>query len=547
MKTKQLKELTYVLPLMALPLQAQNERPNIILINIDDLGWTDLACNGSKYYETPNVDQLKANGIWFQEAYAGAANSAPSRACMLTGMNTPRHGMFTVGTSARGGKPGKTKRRLIPIKNKGILDAGIQMLPQVLHDAGYQTAHIGKWHVTEDPTQNGMDYNIAGCHAGSPGSYFAPYAKKIEHLTQGPDGEYLTYRLANEMEKYLRNVDKSKPFFLYYATYAIHEPLQPTPELLAKYEGKTGDQAHNNPKYGAMVESMDQTIGQLMKTLKELHLEENTMIVFTGDNGGVWGTSKQWPLRAGKGCYYEGGIRIPMIIYQKGKFEKGNIDQVYVSQMDLFPTFLDAAHISTEGLLLDGKSLIPVMEGKDNHIGERALYWNFPGYLEGGHAESHDPFWRSTPQAAIRKGDWKLIKFYEWGEVELYNLKEDISEKNNLAKVFPDKAKELLTDLEQWQKETNAPIATELDPLYVVPTGIQNSQKEKGIRISSKKKKIRVDSSADIESILLYNAEGSLVAESNATEVNLGNYPAGTYIVKVKAQGTEKTEKIVLE
>ena len=474
MKTHQLKGIQLALPLLALPLQAQNERPNIILINIDDLGWTDLSCNGSTYYETPNIDELKANGIWFQQAYAGAANSAPSRACMLTGMNTPRHGMFTVGTAARGNK---ANRKLIPIQNKTILDAGIQMLPQVLRDAGYQTAHIGKWHITTDPTQNGMDYNIAGCHAGNPGTYFAPYAKKIEHLTQGPDGEYLTYRLGHEMEKYIRNVDKSRPFFLYYATYAIHEPLQPTKELLTKYKGKVGDEAHNNPKYGALVESMDQTIGQLMRTLNELHLEENTMIVFTGDNGGVWNTSKQWPLRAGKGCYYEGGIRIPFIIYQKGKYEKGHIDQVAVSQLDLFPTFLDAAHLPTEGLLLDGKSLIPLMEGKTKELAERPLYWNFPGYLEGGHAESHDPIFRSTPQAAIRKGDWKLLKFYECGEVELYNLKDDISERRELSTVFPEKAQELLADLEKWQKETNAPIATESNPFYQEPTDVSKITK----------------------------------------------------------------------
>ena len=464
MKKNKLLGMQYVLPLLALPLQAQNERPNIILINIDDLGWTDLACNGSKYYETPNVDELKENGVWFHQAYAGAANSAPSRACMLTGMNTPRHGMFTVDTSERGKK---TQRQLIPIPNKTILDAGVQMLPQVLHDAGYQTAHIGKWHVTEDPAENGIDYNIAGCHAGNPGHYFAPYAKKLEHLTQGPDGEYLTYRLADEMEKYIRNIDKSRPFFLYYATYAVHAPLQPTRELYEKYKKKVGDDAHNNPKYAGLVESMDQTIGQLMRTLRELHLEENTMIVFTGDNGGVWSTSKQWPLRAGKGSYYEGGIRIPLIIYQKGKYEKGYIDDVAVSQMDLFPTFLDAANISAKGLVLDGKSLLPVLKGKKKEVVKRALYWNFPGYLEGGNIETHDRVFRSTPQAVIRKGDWKLLKFYEGGEVELYNLKDDISEKNELSKKLPGKAKELLKDLEKWQTSTNAPIATERNPSYI--------------------------------------------------------------------------------
>ena len=479
------KKWQYALPFLALPLQAQNEKPNIILINIDDLGWADLSGNGSPYYETPNIDRLKSQGIWFQQAYAGAANSAPSRACMLTGMNTPRHGIFTVGTSARGKN---TQRKFIPAKNQSVLKPGIQILPQVLRNAGYQTASIGKWHVTENPSENGVDYNIAGCHAGNPGTYYAPYAPKIKHLSQGQKGEHLNYRLGDEAVKYLKNVDKSKPFFLYYATYAVHTPLQPPKDLVPKYEQKQGTAAHSNAKYAALIESMDYTVGQVLQAVKDLGIEENTLIAFTTDNGGVYDISRQWPLRAGKGAFYEGGIRIPMVIYQKGKYENKCIDNVAVSQMDLFPTFLEAAHIKSDGLVLDGRSLLPTINGNTRDLAQRPLFWNFPGYLEGGNQETHDRTFRSTPQAVIRKGDWKLIKFYEDNQVELYNIHDDISEKKNLADTHPQMVKELQDELEIWQKETNAPVVKELNPDYTGTTGIQKARKgKKNVNIKRKR------------------------------------------------------------
>ena len=462
MKNDKLIHVSTAFSLAALPLCAfADERPNIILINIDDMGWTDMSNNGSKYYETPCIDQLRADGVWFQEAYAGAANSAPSRACMLTGMNTPRHGMFTVGSAARGKS---TRRQLIPIENRTSLEDGIQMLPEVLKAAGYQTAHIGKWHVTGNPEKNGMEYNIGGNHAGHPKSYFPPY--RNADIKDGPQGEYLIDRLGNEAVKYLQQVDRNRPFFLYYATYAIHAPLQAPKVMEKKYKNKPSTQAHFNPTYAAMVEATDRTIGQILDQVKQMGIEENTLIVFTTDNGGVYKFSRQWPLRAGKGSFYEGGIRVPMIIYQKGKFEKKEFHHIPVQQMDLFPTFLELANISDDHLILDGNSLVPLMENKEKAFTERPLFWNFPGYLEGGHAESHDPYFRSTPVAVIRKGDWKLIKYYETDEVELFNIREDISEKNNVAQQQPKQVKKLLKELTAWQKDTKAPIATERNPEY---------------------------------------------------------------------------------
>lgn len=452
-----------ILPLYASMLCAQqNIQPNIVLINIDDYGWADMGSNGSKYYETPNIDKLKAAGVWFSEAYAGAPNSAPSRACMLTGMYTPRHGMFTVGDSERGKA---TTRRLVPIGNKRILEDGIQILSQVLKDAGYQTSHIGKWHVTNDPTKNGMDINIAGSHAGHPATYFSPYRNK--NLKDSEKGEFLMDRLGNEAVNYVQNASKEKPFFLYYAPYEVHTPLQAEPHLIDKYKNKKGTKAHNNPVYAAMVEAMDRNVGKVLAEIKALGIENNTLIVFTSDNGGVYNISKQWPLRAGKGSFYEGGIRVPMIVYQKGKYEQREIKHIPVAQLDLFPTFLELADISTKELTLDGKSLVPLLNRKDKAYIERPLFWHFPAYLEQGNAETHDPIFRSTPASVVRKGDWKLIQYYETDAFELFNLRTDISEKKDLSKVEISKTEELKSILSEWKEQVKAPIPTQLNPKYV--------------------------------------------------------------------------------
>lgn len=213
-------------------------QPNIILINIDDLGWADVGYNGSKYYETPNIDKLHRKGITFQYAYAGAANSAPSRACMLTGLNTPRHGVYTVSPATRGKAE---DRKLIPCKNNTSVDESFCLLPEALHAAGYQTCHIGKWHITSDPLKDGMDVNIGGNEAGHPKRYFSPY--KNRNLSDGPEGEYLMDRLATEAVRYINTVSRKRPFFLYYAPYAVHMPLQAKPELIEKYRNKPGTEA----------------------------------------------------------------------------------------------------------------------------------------------------------------------------------------------------------------------------------------------------------------------------------------------------------------
>jgi len=446
---------------LAPSLYAQSaKRPNIVIINVDDFGWTDMSNNGSSYYETPNIDALRRAGVWFGQGYAGAANSGPSRACMLTGMNTPRHGIYTVASSERG----KAKdRKLIPIKNHTVLKPGTQILTQVLHDNGYFTCHIGKWHVSKDPYKCGVDVNIGGNHAGHPKSYFSPYHNA--NLSDGPKGEYLPDRLGREAVNFIANAPLDKPFFLYYATYSVHTPLQAPKDIIAKYKNKKCGTQHNNPIYAAMIEGVDNNIGKVLQMLKERHLEENTLIFFTGDNGGVYDISRQWPLRAGKGSFYEGGIRVPFIIYQKGKFEHREINNSCVSQMDFFPTIMNLLHIDTSKLVLDGKNLLPLLSNQVDKI-DRSLYYHFPAYLENGNSETTDMKFRTRPVSVVRNGDWKLIENYENHEYELYNLKDDLSENKNVKDLYPDVKNKLIDQLEQWKEKVHAPIPNKLNPKY---------------------------------------------------------------------------------
>lgn len=440
---------------------AQSEirsKPNIVLINIDDMGWRDVGFMGSKYYETPNIDKLAAQGMIFTNAYAAAANCAPSRACLMSGQWTPRHGIYTVDNSDRG----KSKdRKLIPTPNLVTLANNIQVIPEILKRNGYTTCHAGKWHLSDDPLQRGFDVNIGGCHAGNPGSYYPPYTNVP--LVAPSDGYYLTNLIMDKTIEFVKSIQK-EPFFLYYAPYAVHTPIQPIKSLLAKYRTKAEWNGQNNAEYATMVGNVDTQIGRLINLLKSSGKLDNTFIIFTSDNGGLYKVTKQWPLRAGKGSIYEGGIREPMFAYWKGKIAAGTKSEVPVTNLDFFPTILGVAGIKTPaGKILDGKSILPVLTGK-GILKERPLFWHFPIYLEGGNKETQDSIFRTRPGTAVRFGDWKLIQYFENNDLELYNLKEDIGEKNNLEKSNPLKLKELLGLLEKWRMETKAPVPTQLNP-----------------------------------------------------------------------------------
>lgn len=443
-------------------------QPNILLINIDDLGWKDLGFMGSTYYETPNIDQLASRGMVFSRGYASAANCAPSRAALFSGQYAPRTGVYTVSNSDRGQS---IHRKLIPTPNTEYLADSILTIAEVLQQHGYKTAHVGKWHLGENPETQGFDINIAGTGAGNPrangmGGYFAPYNNP--HLEEGPEGEYLNDRITSEAISFLQTIDK-QPFFMNYSPYIVHTPIQPKEELKTKYENKQGDRDHTNPGYAAMVETMDQNVGRLVDYLEETGEFENTFIIFTSDNGGLYRVSRQKPLRAGKGAYYEGGIRVPLVIVWPGQVQPGSTSDEPVSNIDFYPTMLEVAGITKpESKILDGVSLLPIFNGK--RLSDRYLYWHFPIYLQaykpGYNPDLPDPYFRTRPGSVILKDSWKLHEYFEDGRVELYNLDTDIGERKNLKQLYPERAEAMHRQLIQWRQRTKAPVPRQQNPEY---------------------------------------------------------------------------------
>ena len=398
-------------------------------------------------------------------AYAAAANCAPSRACLLTGQNTPRHGVYTVNNSDRGNAK---DRKLVPTKNTLFIKESNLTFGSYFKEAGYATASIGKWHISHDPTKHGFDLNIGGYHKGGPynGGYSSPY--KYPNCIVKEKGRFLTDHLTDEAIKFIdESKDKNRPFFLYFPYYAVHSPIEGKKEKVEKYNKLPKSKAHKSAAYAALIESLDENVGRLVDSLKKNGLDENTVVVFTSDNGGVWKTSKQWPLRAGKGAYYEGGIREPFIIKWPKNIKAGQRSDVPVSHLDLFPTMLRMANIDPKDKLFDGVNILPLLTGK-GRIAKRALYWHFPIYLQadGKSDETRDMKFRTRPGSVIRYGNWKLHEYFEDGGLELYNLKDDTGEKNNLAKAYPEMAAKLHKMLKDWRKETKAPVPTKLNPKY---------------------------------------------------------------------------------
>ncbi|MBT8036161.1 MAG: sulfatase [Verrucomicrobiae bacterium] len=435
----------------------QPTKPNILYINADDLGVMDVSFMGDRRYHTPNLKKLASEGMVFTNAYAPAANCAPSRAACLSGQAAPRSGVYTVGNSTRG----HTKtRKLIPTTNKKVLSNDCITLADEMKRSGYVTCQIGKWHVGNDPTKQGIDINIGGWEAGGPRSYFSPY--RNPQLNDGPKGEYLTDRLTHEAIRFLTE-HKNQPFFLYLPYYAVHTPLQARQDLLKKYQGKPGI----DPVYAAMIEGLDENIGRLLKHLQDSGLAKNTVVVFSSDNGGIRNISPQDPWRAGKGSYYEGGIRVPLTIRWPGKIAPGSSCEVPVTGLDLYPTLLDAIGATpASGKTIDGLSLLPLLQ-QSGSIKERALYWHFPIYLQKyGDDDARDSLFRTRPGSVIQFSHWKLHEYFEHGEIELYDLRSDNGERNNLAKKMPEKSRELLKMLNDWRAKLNAPVPTELNPKY---------------------------------------------------------------------------------
>ncbi|MEP3479251.1 MAG: sulfatase [Fuerstiella sp.] len=451
------------------------EKPNFVFFFIDDLGWADVGYQHSEFYETPHIDALAASGTVFTDAYACAPNCAPSRACLLSGLYTPRHGIYTVGDPKRGND---RFRRLEPIKNETVLKDAFETWAEVLDDDGYTLASMGKWHLGADPATQGFDVNVAGKEWGSPsgGGYHSPY--KYPNLVQKQKGEYLTDRLTDEAVKFVED-NKEQPFFLYLTHYAVHTPIQAKEDVTAKYDAKKKGEHQSNAKYAAMVESVDDSVGRVLAKVSELGLSDNTVVVFFSDNGGHEGATSNHPLRGAKGMLYEGGIREPLIVRWPGVTKAGSECDEPVIGVDMYPTFLDIAGITQpDDLLLDGLSLTSVLKDPSTTLNRPALFWHFPAYLQGKGDPEGGPF-RTTPAGAVRMGDWKLIQWFETDRMELYNLENDLSEENDLSNEQPERVQQMLAVMKQWRSEVGAPVPTTANPKYDPNAKKQTRKKRK--------------------------------------------------------------------
>ncbi len=421
--------------------------PNIIVLLVDDLGWTDVGCYGSTFYETPNIDKLARQGLKFTNAYAACNVCSPSRASFLTGKNPAR---LHITDWIQGHE--KPYAKLLPPNWTQFLPLQETTIAEVLKKKNYATASIGKWHLGDDikyyPEHQGFDVNIAGNYLGSPPSYFSPY--HIPRLKNGPKGEYLTDRLTDDALQFIRD-KKDQPFFLYLSYYAVHIPLQGKPEDVAYFKSKRDSNANQkNAVYAAVIKSVDENVGRVTKLIDDLNLSKNTIIFFISDNGGLLGIknhiTSNLPLRGGKGTSYEGGVRVPFIVKWKGRINENTVSDVPIIHTDFFPTVAeltksDISHISN----IDGVSITPVLFGGDK-LKKRELYWHYPHY----HTEG------ATPFSSVRDGDWKLIYFYETGKKELYNLKTDPGELNDVAAKETKIAETLYEKIKSWKRKVGA-------------------------------------------------------------------------------------------
>lgn len=442
--------------------QAWAGMPNIVLIFADDLGWQEPGYAGSDYCETPHLDRLAQQGMVFRHAYAAAGNCAPSRACMLSGQYTPRHHVYAVGSTKRGAVE---RMRMLPVENKGWLPAETVTLGEAMKAAGYATGMFGKCHLTEaeggKSERRGFDVVKVSQHGLNSNDPADP--KGIFSITNAAC-EFIT-------------ANQERPFFAYLPHYAVHSRLQGRQETVEHFREKPLGKKHDNPLLAACLADLDSGVGIVLEKLKELDLEKNTLVLFTSDNGGT--AVSQEPLRGKKGCYYEGGIRVPMIARWPGVVAAGSVCDAPVINLDFFPTFLDIAGAKqTPPATLDGASLVPLLEGKPA-LERPAIFWHFPGYLNTPVPRGRDPEFRTRPVSVIRKGDWKLHLYHEEWQldggraaldtnraVELYNLANDAGERNDQAGNNLEKRDELLNDLLAWIKQTPALLPTQPNPQW---------------------------------------------------------------------------------
>ncbi len=469
---------------------SQPVQPNIVFILIDDMGWRDLGCYGSSFYETPRLDQLAAQGLRFTDAYAACPVCSPTRASILTGRYPARVGITNF-------IPGNAWGKLMGVPYFDRLPRYEVTIAQQLRDAGYRTLHVGKWHCGSDrkhwPDHFGFDVNRAGCGWGMPQhGYFSPY--RIPEFPDGPPGEYLTDRLTDEAITLVREHGpqgsrQGQPFFLHLCHYAVHTPIQVPEHLVAKYQAKaralglddsqalvegehfaclhkkderiTRRQFQSHAGYAAMMENLDTNIGRLLDAIEQLGMSDNTLVVFTSDNGGLstaeGAPTCNKPLLEGKGWIYDGGNRVCLLARWPGVIAPGGVSAEPVTSTDYFPTFLQAAGLPLRpDLHCDGLSLLPVFADPQAGLDRDAIYWHYPHYSNQG----------ESPACSIRARDWKLIEHFEdGGRLELFNLANDISESRNLTEVQPHQRDRLYAMLRAWRKSIEARIP-DINPEY---------------------------------------------------------------------------------
>jgi len=444
----------------ALGSTAAAAKPNIVVIMADDLGWRDLHCYGNAQIDTPCLDRLAAEGMRFTDAYSAAPVCSPTRAAMMTGLAPAR---LRLTNHAPGHPDGFSLAGsdLQEAESVRHLELSYVTIAERLQEAGYATAHIGKWHLSHvarndrsgvaepdlRPERQGFDRNVGGWRRGGPASYFSPY--KNETLRDGKEGEYLPDRLAQEAIAFVTE-SRAGPFFLNWWPYSVHYPLQALEPTIEKYRARKGIK---NPTYAAMIEGMDRAIGRFLAALDDAGLRENTLVVFKSDNGGYNGDNR--PLRGFKGTIFEGGIRVPWIVRWPGVVEAGTTCATPVISMDCYPTILEAAGIDVgAGAILDSESILPLLK-QTGGLEREAIFFHYPNYA------FHK---KNRLASAIRSGNHKLIKRYDDGSIELYNLKEDIGEAHNLAARFPELANRLDDTLEKWLHDVDARLPTRGKP-----------------------------------------------------------------------------------
>lgn len=478
-------------------LAAAPERPNVVFFLVDDLGWRDLGCFGSTFYETPNADRLAREGMRFTNAYAACPVCSPTRASIMTGKFPAR---LATTDWFGAGQPEAWKRntRLLPARYEDRVPLAEVTLAEAFREAGYATFFAGKWHLGPEgfwPENQGFDINRGGWSAGGPfgaGRYFSPYGNP--RLENGPEGEHLPDRLATETVKFIE-AHKDQPFLAYFSFYSVHTPLMARPDLKAKYEAKAKTVRHDGPDwlpegtrlarqvqdhavYAGMVEAMDSAMGKVLDTLDRCRIADKTVVVFMSDNGGLstseGSPTSNVPLRAGKGWMYEGGIREPMMIRWPSVTRPGSTCDAPVVSTDFYPTLLEIAGLPLRPQQhLDGCSLVPLLK-QTGTVAREALFWHYPHYGNQGGA----------PGGAVRAGDWKLIEWYEDGKLELFDLKQDLSEQHDVSDQHPDRVRQLHAQLDAWRKAVGARMPTP-NPRY--DPAEQDGRSDKPARKQAKK------------------------------------------------------------